>query len=237
MAGTKHIIVVGATGGIGSVLAREFVGAGHVVTLSSRTEHKLIELSNTLGKDHTLVVSGDATNLLDVQRLFDSAQKKFGRVDAIIIASGTWDRVAIDDSIVSALGNLDKHYRGLFASTFVVSFIAQQFFRKQGSGLIVNISSHAAVKPQLTGNLTYGPMKAAERHLMLSLHEELKGTDVRVTDLEPAIVYTRDTASLLDTAEKKEGAVQPEDIARWILDNLDNPDIPITHLFESSIVL
>jgi len=237
MPDSKHIIVVGATGGIGSVLAREFVSAGHRVTLSSRTEKKLLDLSQLLGNDRTFVVSGDASNPLDVKRLFDSAQKKFGSIDAVVMASGTWDRVSIDDSIASAMSILDTHYRGLFAATFVVGFIAQQFLREQGSGLIVNISSHAAVKPELLGNLTYGPMKAAERHLILSLHGELKGTNVRVTDLEPAIVYTSDTASLLDTAEKKACAVQPEDIAKWILDNLVNPDIPATHLFESSVVL
>lgn len=237
MSNSKHIIIVGATGGIGSVLAREFVQAGHYVTLSSRTVQKLQKLSHELGEKNTHVVAGDATNLLDVQKLFESAAEEFGYIDAVVIASGTWDRVAIDDTLVSALSILDRHYRGLFASTFVVSFTAQQFFRKLGSGLIVNISSHASVRPELTGNLTYGPMKAAERHLMLSLREELKGTSVRVTDIEPAIVYTQDTAPLLDTPNKKAGAVQPEDIAKWILDNIDNRDIPATKLFESSVIL
>jgi 3-hydroxy acid dehydrogenase / malonic semialdehyde reductase len=233
----KTIIVVGATGGIGSVISRKFVEFGANVALSARTESKLTSLSESLGREKILVTPADASSPEDVQGIFNKAKQRFGGVDAVIIAAGTWNRLSIDGEIQEAVSLAKRHFDALFLPSFVVGYIAQKFFRDQGNGLIVNISSHAALRPELQGNLTYGPMKSASHHYMLALRKELEGTNVRVTDIAPAIVNTPDASGLLNTEEKSSKAVQPEEIAGWIIEHIQDEKIPDTKLFDSSIVL
>jgi NADP-dependent 3-hydroxy acid dehydrogenase YdfG len=232
----KNIIVIGASGGIGSALVRSFCKEGASITLVARTKDKLEQLSQTLGCEN-LVFPADAADPVQIELAFKKTQEVFGSVDAVVIAAGTWKQLSIDADINEAISLSDQHYKSLFMPTFITGYIAQQFFRKQGHGLLFNISSHAAVRPELSANLTYGPMKAASRHFIQSLFYELKGTSVRVADLQPAIVNTPDAAAMLDTPEKQMQAVQPEDIAAWIIDNFNNPELPKEKLFDSNLVV
>ncbi len=233
---SKNIIVVGASGGIGSVLARVFCEHGHRVALAARGEEKLLALQAELGADKTIVVPADASKLADIENLFAKTNEAFGSVDVVVISAGTWKRLAIDDTAADAELLVREHFDKIFLPSFLIGFVAQQFFVNQGHGLIANISSHAAIRPDLPGNLTYGPLKAASRHYMHALRHELSGTNVRVTDIEPAIVDTKDTAALLGE-DRRSQAVQPETIANWILEHIDNPEIPESIVFTSSVEL
>lgn len=234
---SKNIIVVGASGGIGSVLAKVFCEQGHQVALAARGIDKLLAIQAELDTKNTIVVPTDASDLSSVENLFSETQKALGSVDAIVISAGTWKRLSLNDEASEAESLVKEHFGKIFLPSFLVGFVAQKFFTKQGYGLIANISSHAAIRPDLPGNLTYGPLKAASRHFMHAMRHELTGSGVRVTDIEPAIVLTKDTAELLGSTEKQAGAVQPEDIANWILEHLDDPEIPESILFSSSVEL
>ena len=233
----RTVVIIGASGGIGSAFARLFGEAGANLVLSARTESKLLELREKIGGNDVLVFPADATDPIKVNELFEVAKKRFGKVDAVVIAAGTWKRLSIDDPADSAVKLANDHFKALFLPTFVVGFIAQRFFRDQGQGLLINISSHAAIRPNLNGNLTYGPMKAACRHFILALSNELKGSGVRLCDIQPAIVNTPDNAPLLDTPEKREKAIQPEEIAEWVMEHFDDPNIPAEKLFDSKVIL
>lgn len=236
----KTIIVVGASGNIGSVLSRVFHEAGANVVLSARTLEKLTDLEKELG-ERTLVVATDATKPAMVEKLFLAAQNTFGHVDAVVITAGRWDRLSIKNQPDEAHDLALRHFESLFLPTLVTAFTAQHFFKRAegDKGLIINISSHAAVRYELVGNLSYGPMKAAARQFMLAMRHELKlaKSMVRAVDLQPAIVNTLDNRELLDTEEKRAQAVQPEDIARWIIEHFDDPKIPAEHLFDSQVIL
>ena len=125
----------------------------------------------------------------------------------------------------------------VFLPSYLVGFVAQEFFRKQGFGLIANISSHAAIRPWLKGNLSYGAMKAASTHFMLGIASALDGTSVRVLDIQPAIVNTLEAAELLATEENKRKAVQPEAIARLIAENIGKTKVPTQVVLDSDVKL
>lgn len=212
----KVMIVVGATGGIGEPVCWTLDKAGVNLVLASRSQDKLEALAARLNQK-ALVVRTDAGNPAEVEALFAAAQKRYGRVDAVLISAGRWRQLSIDDSWREAEDCLSEHYRDIWRTAFFSAFIAQQFFRKQGHGWIITISSHAAVKPELKGNLTYGPNKAGVYHLMKSLWHELRGTGIRVNDLQPGTVDTPGNAKLLDTLEKRKRAIPPSQIADWII--------------------
>ena len=233
----KVIIISGATGGLGRVLTREFVKAGAKVVLSARIGGKLKALAETLPREQALVFPADASSVEEVEDLFEFASEKFGHIDAVVMSTGSWAQVGIDDSVEDAAKQADAHYQSFFKTSFVTSFVAQQVFRAQGHGLIVNISSHAAFDYKLSSNLTYGPMKAASLHLMKALRHELRGTKVRVADIEPGTINTEEMAARLDTPEKQSKAVQPEAIADWIVEHFDDENIPEATHFASGSTL
>lgn len=234
---SKTIIVVGATGGIGRVLCREFYNHGANVALVARTKEKLKNLQASLGQERTLVIPADATSVLDMEGVFRMVGKKFGKIDAIIISAGSWKRLSIEDTPLQASISLEELFKSIFLPTAITAFVAQKFFRKQDEGFIVNISSHAAIRPHLPGNLSYGAMKAAGRHYMLSLRAELDSTGIKVCDLQPAIVNTLENGQFLVTKEQKVRAVQPEKIAQWIIKFINYPHVPAEILFDSDVVL
>ena len=229
----RNIIIVGAGGGIGRVMARRFHVAGAVLVLAGRTKQTLDGLATELGS-RAFVVPTDASEPESVHQLFQTASAQLGQVAGVIISVGSWRQVGVDDSLALARDYADEHYQGLFLPALLVGMAAGQFFKLQDrGGLIVHLSSHAAVRPELPGNLTYGPWKATARHLMLALRSELAGTGIRVTDLQPAIVNTPGNRHALGTNERRAQAVQPETIADWLVEHFDNPDIPAEHGFEA----
>ena len=234
----KVIVIIGASGGIGAVLARVFHAEGATVVLSARTESKLLALADSLGSgDRVWPYAVDATIPSELGALFEAVKKRKKQIDAVVISAGSWARLSVNNSLKEAEDLISEHFRGIFRPPFIAGFVAQKFFREQGHGWIINISSHAATKPGLVGNLTYGPMKAAARHFVLGLQQELSGTGVRVSDLQPAIVNTLDNQRALDTPKKRAAAVQPEDIAEWIITYFDDERPPAEEEFESEVVL
>ncbi len=235
----KTIIVVGASGDIGSDISCVFHEAGANVVLASRKEETLLEVQKRMGQERTLVVPTDANNPDAIAALFSKAKEVFGQIDAVIISVGCWDQVGLDDDIKHALAILDKHFETILRPLFIASGVAQQFFREQGHGLIVNMSSHVAIKHFLRGNGTYGPIKSGARWTMLALSDELKekAPAVRAVDLMLAIVDTTKNQKHFETEEKRKGAVQTKDIAQWIIDHFDDPNIPDSVLLDSSTVI
>lgn len=233
----KTIVVVGATGGIGRVLSRYFYELGANVVLASRTKDKLEKLQAEIGTYRSMAVPTDASLVPSVFNLLNKASDRFKSVDAVVISAGSWERLSINSSAESALISQKKLFESIYLPTATVAGVAQGFLRGQGFGLIANISSHAAVKPELEGNLSYGPMKAAARHYMLALRHELADTGVSVTDIQPAIVNTEEAKDLLDTEEKRSKAVQPQTIAKWIAKQIGQKEVPAEMLFDSDVVL
>ncbi len=233
----KTIIVIGAGGDIGSVLSKQFHNQGANVVLVGRTEATLRVVEQNLGAERVLVVPADATDTQAIKSVFDSAVSAFGSVDGIIISAGSWKQINLDDDIDIASSLSDHHYKTIFLPVFIAGWQAQQFFRNQGHGLIVHMSSHAAVREHLRGNSTYGAMKAAARRFILGLADELKENGIRATDLMIAIVNTAKNQGFLDTEEKRGAAVRPEDIAQWIIDHFDDQDIPSSQLLDSTHIV
>ncbi len=231
----KVIAIFGASGDIGSELARVFHFSGAKLSLVARGEEKLQVLASKLpDKGRVQVITADASNEEDLLRVFEEIVTRYDRLDVVVISVGTHDWLTIDSDPAEAREMFGKHFQSIFLPSAMVGLMAEQFFRAQGGGLILSISSHAAVRTDLPRNLSYAPMKAAARSFMLSLRSDLKDwPKVRITDLQPAIVNTPSNAGALDTEEKRRKAVQPEEIAEWIIEHFYDPKIPAEKRFDA----
>ena len=180
----KSIVITGAAGGFGSLVARKAAARGAMVTLGdidlAAAEALAAELGAAGGKAQAVRV--DVTRLAEVKALVARAVDAFGRIDVMInnagimplafiadheAAYGAWER-CIDINIKGVLNGMVAAHDPMIA---------------QGRGQIVNLSSIYGNFP-VTGAAVYGASKAAVNFLSESLRVEARGR-IKVTTIKP----------------------------------------------------
>jgi len=171
----KVVVITGASGGIGSAIARAFATEGAKLVLhchrNRASAQRLQEEVATIGAA-SLVVAGDLTKEAAVRKLFGLAVKKFGRVDTMIANAGGWETRDVPLHEMS-LAQWRQTLEGVLTSTFLCT---REFFRlvtKQMTGNAVLIGSTAAVFGE-AGHADYAAAKAAMAYgLTRTLKNEL----------------------------------------------------------------
>ena len=88
---SKVVVVVGATGGIGSALVPKLAEAGAKLVLVARDADKLEELVNNLEDDYdieAIAVPTDITKYAQVEAMVQKAIAQFGQIDILVNAAG-----------------------------------------------------------------------------------------------------------------------------------------------------
>lgn len=130
------MVVVGATGGIGSAVARKLADAGARLVLAARDSSKLDALASELSATDVLCVPTDITDLPQVETLMHKAAGHFGQIDALINAAGAgilkqWNKLESAD--LDAM--LDLNLKG----SFYTSQAAANVMKERKSGHICNV--------------------------------------------------------------------------------------------------
>ena len=200
----KHIIVTGASSGIGRALALVLAGKGAALTVAARREDRLDALALEIRKRFpdappAAVVRCDVSDEQQVKWLIGGAIERTGVVDMLvnnagISVFGDASRTSLDDlrDVMSV-----NFYGALYCIREVLPFMTQR-----EAGLIVNVSTVAALHgvPYLAA---YGASKAALGAFSQSLRAELHETGVRVM-----LVYPGYTDTEIYEAEKKVGGAR-----------------------------
>ena len=185
----KAAIITGASRGIGAATARELASQGVLVVLAARTlsetESIATEIRAVGGK--AVAVQCDVSNYDDVNAAISKCTSEFGRLDILVNNAGIIEPIArIADSdphqwdqVVDI--NVKGVYHGLRASIPVME--------KQGSGVIINLSSGAA-SGTLEGWSHYCATKAAVLSLTRCADKECRENGIRVVGLSPGTVAT-----------------------------------------------
>jgi len=87
----KVVVVVGATGGIGSALVPKLAESGARLVLVARDRDKLTELAHSLEDDYdieAIAVPTDITQYAQVEAMVKEAIAKFGQIDILVNAAG-----------------------------------------------------------------------------------------------------------------------------------------------------
>lgn len=169
----KVILITGASGGIGSAIARKFADEGAKLVLHYRRSRSQIDaLRRELDRSDSLVVQADLAKEADVERLFRKALRHYGRVDTLIANAGSWvtDDVPLERM---SLRQWRQTLDGVLTTTFLT---VREFFRvvaKQKHGNVVLISSTAGIFGE-AGHTDYASAKAAIAYgLTRSLKNEI----------------------------------------------------------------
>ena len=192
----KTIVITGATGALGNLVARTFAGMGHNLALLDKDAEKLDALARDLNLPSERLFA-QTVDLLDGQAVRDSAgavSAKFGNVHALIHLVGGWTGgKTLAEADASELDSmLNQHVWTTFH--LFQSFSALLAASGWGRVMVVSKSS-VPVPPGREG--IYAAAKAAQENLVLTLAAELKANGVTANILQ---------VKSIDTSNKGTGA-------------------------------
>ena len=216
------IIVLGATGGIGSAVARKAADRGARLVLGARTEASLQMLAaETDGTPHPL----DATKADAVHGIVQAALEQHGRVDGLVNCVGS---ILLKPAHLTS----EEEYRQTLAlnldSAFFAVKSASRAMMKTGGSIV--LCSSAVARTGLFNHEAIAAAKAGIVGLMQSAAATYAQRGVRVNCVAPGLVETPMSARLTsnEAARKASEAMHalgrlgtPADVAEaidWLLD-------------------
>jgi NADP-dependent 3-hydroxy acid dehydrogenase YdfG len=176
--------VTGASRGIGRSVVEALADAGVRVWCLARTAPDVRALAADVGGEALVAdLTDDASTWGALDGMMDTIG---GAPDVVVNSAGVFAIAPIASETVAAFDHAVAVY---LRGTFLVNRVVLPSMLERGSGLIVNIGSVAGRKAY-RGNGSYSASKYGLRGYHEVLLEELRGTGVRATLLEPASTDT-----------------------------------------------
>ena len=181
-----HIVITGASSGIGAALARELAKVSGVrLTLVARRRVLLEELAQALPVK-SFVVERDLSKLEGATDWLADAERENGPVDVLINNDGV-QVIGRTEAIDVARGEASLHVNLLTPLRLTRAVLPGMIAR--GRGTVVDVASMAALAPT-PGMTYYNASKAGLAAASEALRGELRGTGVDVVTVYPGIVAT-----------------------------------------------
>ena len=180
----KKVIIIGATSGIGKAIAEQYAQEGYEVGMTGRRVVLLEEIATSMPQTKFYIEAMDVTNVEASRKTLAKMVEIMGGVSILIINSGVGFPKA---NFEQELETIDVNARGFLA----LAHWGYQYFKAEGGGKLVGISSVAAVRSS-----PYSPEYHASKAFMSSYLEGLrlrsaKGNDkVVVVEIRPGYVDT-----------------------------------------------
>lgn len=211
----RVVVITGAAGGLGRVVARHVADEGAELALLGRNVEKLSNLAADLNlpEDRYLVYPADFGDPQAAQLAANKVKETFGGADILLHLVGGWSggKAVVDVDANEMTAMIQQHVWTTF-------YIAQAFvplLEMNNFGRILVISSPFGRSPRAKG-APYAVGKAAQEALMLTLAQELKGSGITANII---MVKTIDVkhAKLNTPTEKNASWTMPEEISEAIL--------------------
>ena len=214
-------IVLGASGDIGTHVARRLCDAGQRVILASRQSDRLSELSDELkAPQHAL----DATNFEEIEGCFASSTQEFGRVSGAVNCVGS---VLLKPAHLTREVEWQETLATNLSSAFAVVRAAGKTMSDSGGSVV--LMSSAAARIGLPSHEAIAAAKAGVVGLARSAAASYAGRNLRFNVVSPGLVKTKLTkkiwgsprASANSTAMHALGRIgEPDEVASlicWLL--------------------
>jgi NAD(P)-dependent dehydrogenase (short-subunit alcohol dehydrogenase family) len=213
----KVAVITAATSGMALATAKLFVEEGAYVFITGRRKEKLDEAVKLIGKNVT-GVPGDAANLKDLDRLYETVKREKGKIDILFASAGQGEFATLEQVTEE---HFDKTFGLNVRGTLFTVQKALPLFNDDGS--IVLNGSIAGIKGFPSFGV-YSASKAALRSFARTWLVELKDRRIRVNVLSPGTIDTPALDGLGSDAKDSFKALiprgemgRPEEIATAVL--------------------
>ena len=211
----KIAVVTGATRGIGRAIAKSLVSGGAKVVITARHQN---EIEDTVAR---LNEFGNAAGYLCDVRDYDQVKSFFGElgeVDILVNNAGIGVFAPVESTSVEDFrAVLETNVFGVFYCCHE----AIPLMKQRGGGYIINISSLAGTNahPRMAA---YNASKFGLNGFSEALMQEVRHDGIKVSYIMPGSVNTEFGGD--EPGDEKSWQLQPDDIARVVMDLLQYPD-------------
>jgi len=227
----KIVFITGASAGIGAATALAFAVEGARLLLAARRAGKLAEVATGAlerGAEAVHTISLDVRDRQAVQKAIAALPPEWAKIDILVNNAGLSRGLEklYQGSVEDWEEMIDTNVKGLlYVTRAVVPGMVER-----GRGHVVNLGSTAG---ELTypGGAVYCATKSAERAINDGLRQDLLGTPIRVTTVDPGMVETdfslvRFHGDQQRAAKVYQGvhALTPEDVAEVIVWAANRPE-------------
>jgi short-subunit dehydrogenase len=210
----KNILIIGATGGIGSRVAKQLAASGANLFLAGRNADKLAEVAAGIKLNADKIYSLDISSADEVVALKKKYFAIYSTIDILVNAAGV--------GIIKPIENLSEtdflrslHYNLYGPFLLIKAFLPAM--KEAKKGLIINIPGVLGKTP-MAGAAVYTASKYGLLGMMQSIREEVKRTEIRITNIFMGGVDSPfwDT---IDLRVQREKMIQAEEAAKaiWFL--------------------
>jgi 3-oxoacyl-[acyl-carrier protein] reductase len=187
----RTALVTGATGGLGSAIARALHQQGAVVALSGTRAEVLDRLAGEL-KERVHVLPCDLADKAQVEALVPQSEERMGRLDILVANAG----ITRDNLLVQLSDEAwDEVIAVNLTATFRLARAAIKGMMRRRSGRIIGITSVVAVTGN-PGQGNYTAAKAGMIGLIKSLAQEYARRGVTANCIAPGFIATPMTDKL-----------------------------------------
>jgi NADP-dependent 3-hydroxy acid dehydrogenase YdfG len=207
----RVFLITGASSGIGAATARAAAQSGYRLVLAARSLDRLEALSAEIGEERALPVSCDVTDWSAQEAMVAAALDRFGRLDVAFANAGF-------GAARGFLGDTPEHWREMVLTNVLgaaYTIRATLPALQETSGHVV-LTGSVAGRRAIPGSL-YSSTKWAITGMGESLRQDVNGTGMRVTVIEPGQVET----PFFDNPG--EGRLAPDDVARAVMYAVSQP--------------
>ena len=218
---SKVAIVTGGTRGIGFAIAKVLVGAGATVAITARSEQDLANAVSQLNETKSGSAVGyvcDVRSHDQVKSVFRRVAQDFGGVDILINNAG----IGLFEPVETMTA---ENFRAVLETNLFGVFYccheAIPLMKQRGGGYIINISSLAGANahPRMAA---YNASKFGLNGFSEALMQEVRHDNIKVSYIMPGSVNTEFGGD--EPSDENSWQLQPDDIAKVVLDLLAMPD-------------
>ncbi len=180
----KHAVVTGAGSGIGRAIAETFAKQGaivHVIELNEQHALETIETIKAAG-GNAFAYGCDVSIQEQVNNIFNH----IGRMDILVNCAGI---AHIGKADTTSEQDFTKVFNVNVKGTYNCLFASIPLFKKQGSGVILNVASIAATVG-IPDRFAYSMSKGAVFAMTLSVAKDYLADNIRCNSISPARVHT-----------------------------------------------
>ena len=216
----KNVLITGATGGLGSAIASEFIKNGSNLFLTGTDSSKLEQLTTQLQSENIFdrkvkYEKCDLSNEAFVLEFIEKVKFVFGSIDVLVNCAGIFPVKSLTDT------SLEEYKKCIQVNLNTPFVLIKNFFQdmiKNKWGRIINIASSSAYAGSpLTSS--YCASKHGLLGLSRSLYQELKTKGVRVMVVAPGSMKTKMGREVEKLGQTYDTFMEPSEIANYVVHN------------------